>query len=93
MLHEVNRRTFTIPAKTTVGEYLLEWLRSATRGKEAATARNYADALRPVIERYGAKPLQKLTVTDVEDLCDWMLTSGRKRGGKPGEPYPLGPSS
>src|SRR5438270_5284159 len=41
-----------------------EWLRSATRGKEAATARNYADALRPVIERYGAKPLQKLTTQD-----------------------------
>jgi integrase len=86
VLHEVNRRTFTIPAKTTVGEYLPKWLQSATRGKEAATARNYADALRPVIERYGAKPLQKLTTADIEDLVDWMLTSGRKRGGKPGEP-------
>ncbi|HEX6402405.1 MAG TPA: site-specific integrase, partial [Pseudonocardiaceae bacterium] len=82
----VNRRTFTVPAKTTVSEYLREWLRSATRGKEAATARNYQDALRPVIERYGAKPLQKLTTTDVENLVDSMLTSGRKRGGKPGTP-------
>ena len=86
VLHEVNARRFTVPARTTVGEYLPEWLRSATRGKEAATIRNYADALRPVIERYGAKPLQKLTTRDVEDLVDHMLTSGRKRGGKPGTP-------
>jgi hypothetical protein len=84
ILHEVNRRTFTVPTKTPTGEYLLDWLRSATRGKEEATRRNYEDALRPVIERYGAKPLQKLTTTDVENLVDWMLTSGRKRGGKPG---------
>ena len=84
VLHEVNRRTFTAPTKVTVAECLTEWLRSATRGKEAATVRNYEDALRPVIERYGAKPLQKLTTTDVENLVDWMLTSGRKRGGKPG---------
>jgi integrase len=40
--------------------------------------------LRPVIERYGALPLQKFTTTDVEDLVDWMLTSGRHRGGKVG---------
>src|SRR2546423_3861746 len=84
VLHEVNRRTFTVPAKTTVAEYLREWLRSATRGKEAATARNYEDALRPVIDRYSAKPLQQLSTTDVENLVDSMLTSGRKRGGKPG---------
>jgi integrase len=84
VLHQVNQRTFTVPAKTTVKEYLVEWLRSATRGKEAATARNYEDALRPVIDRYGARPLQKLSTGDIEDLVDWMLTSGRKRGGKPG---------
>jgi integrase len=86
ILHEVNRRTFAVPARTTVGEYLPEWLRSATRGKEAATIRNYADALKPVIERYGAKPLQKLSTADIEDLVDHMLTAGRKRGGKVGAP-------
>ena len=86
ILHEVNRRTFTIPAKTTVGEYLDEWLRSATRGKEAATVRNYADALKPVRDMFGGKPLQKLSTADIEDLVDHMLTSGRKRGGKIGAP-------
>lgn len=84
ILHEVNRRTFAVPVDTKTGEYLREWLRSATRGKEAATIRNYEDALRPVIDRYGAKPLQKLTTADVEDLVDHMLTAGRKRGGKVG---------
>jgi integrase len=86
VLHEVNRRTFTVPARTTVGEYLDEWLRSATRGKEAATVRNYADALKPVRDMFGCKPLQKLSTVDVEDLVDHMLTSGRKRGGKVGAP-------
>ena len=57
---------------------LPKWLRSVTRGKEAATARNHADALRPVIERFDAKPLQKLTTADIEDLVDRMLTNGRR---------------
>jgi len=86
ILHEVGQHKFTLPAKTTVAEYLGEWLRSATRGKESATVRNYGDALRPVMDRYGAKPLQKLTTADIEDLVDWMLSSGRKRGGKVGTP-------
>ncbi|MGI9063247.1 MAG: tyrosine-type recombinase/integrase [Pseudonocardiaceae bacterium] len=84
IMHEVNRGTYAMPTKITMGEYLDEWLRSATRGKEAATARNYADALRPAKERLGAKLLHKVTTADIEDLIDWMLTSGRKRGGKVG---------
>ena len=84
VLHEVNRGTFTAPAKTTVAEYLDQWLRSATRGKAAATARNYADALKPVQDRLGAKRLQQLSTADVEDLVDHMLTAGRRRGGQVG---------
>lgn len=86
VLHDVNRGAHAAPSRTTVGEYLVEWLRSATRGKEAATVRNYADALRPVRDRLGAVPLQKLTTRHVEDLVDWMSTEGRRRGGKPGTP-------
>jgi integrase len=40
--------------------------------------------LRPVRERLGTRLLQSITKGDVEDLIDWMLTSGRRRGGKPG---------
>jgi integrase len=91
IINEVNRGAYAAPSKITVDEYLTEWLRSATRGKEAATARNYADALKPVRARLGAVPLQKLTTVHAEDLVDWMLTSGRKRGGKVGTG--LGPRS
>lgn len=86
LLHEVNRGSYAAPTKTTVDAYLGEWLRSATRGKEAATVRNYADALRPVRARLGAVELQKLTTKHIEDLVDWMETEGRRRGGKPGTP-------
>src|SRR4051812_49317134 len=81
ILHRVNRSEYAMPSKVTVDEYLATWLRSATRGKEAATIRNYEDALRPVRTILGAKPLQKLTTVDVEDLVDHMLTAGRRRGG------------
>jgi integrase len=89
ILSEVDRGAFAVPSRLTVGEYLSDWLRSATREKEAATARNYADALRPVRDRLGTVPLQKLTTRQIEDLIDWMATEGRRRGGKPGTP--LGP--
>ncbi|MBP2370697.1 site-specific integrase [Pseudonocardia parietis] len=91
ILAEVNRGTYAHRSKLTVDEYLGEWLRSASRGKEAATIRNYADALRPARERLGAVELQKLTTRHVEDLVDWMSTEGRRRGGKPGTG--LGPRS
>ncbi|GAA4559494.1 tyrosine-type recombinase/integrase [Pseudonocardia xishanensis] len=86
ILTEVDRGTYAVPSKLTVEQYLDDWLRSATRGKEAATARNYEDALRPVRGRLGAVLLQKLTTRDVEDLVEWMATEGRRRGGKPGTP-------
>ncbi len=49
-----------------------------------ATAANYRDALKPVRERLGARELQSIAKEDVDGLVEWMLTSGRKRGGKPG---------
>jgi integrase len=84
ILAEVNGGRFVAPSKTTVGDVIDLWLRSATRGKERNTVENYKNALKPVREQYGAKPYQKFSTTDVEDLVDWMLTEGRKRGGKPG---------
>lgn len=86
VLNEVNRGTYAGPTKITVGEYLDEWLRSAVRGKSPNTASAYRHGIAPAKARLGAKPLQKLTTRDVEDLVDWMLTTGRKRGGKPGTP-------
>lgn len=83
ILHQVNQHTYIEPSKIPTGEYLAQDLRSRP-GKEAATRRNYADALRPVVERLGHVPLRNLTTTMINDLRDWMLTSGRRRGGKVG---------
>jgi integrase len=82
--HETGLGTYVQPTAETVNTHLDEYLKGATRGRRASTARNYRDALRPVRERLGDRPLQSLTKADIEDLIDWILTSGRKRGGKPG---------
>lgn len=84
ILTEVHTGSYVAPSKITVGQYLDDWLLTATAEVEAATARNYRDALLPVRERLGAKPLRQLTTKDVEELKKWMSTSGRRRGGKPG---------
>jgi integrase len=82
--HETDRGTYVRPTSETVNAYLDAYLKGATRGKRVSTARNYRDAFRPVRERLGDRPLQSLTKADIEGLVDWILTSGRKRGGKPG---------
>lgn len=82
--HERSQGTYVPPTKTTVDEFLDEWLTSATRAVEKGTASNYRDALLPVRQRLGHRVIQTLTERDVEQLVDWMLTEGRRRGGKPG---------
>ena len=82
--HESNLGTYVKPSKETVNTHLDGYLKGATRGRRASTKRNYQDALRPVRERLGTRPLQSITKDDIEDLMDWMLTAGRRRGGKPG---------
>jgi len=82
--HETNLGTYVKPSKETLNAHLDSYLKGATRGRRASTKRNYEDALRPVRERLGTRPLQSVTKGDIDDLIDWILTSGRRRGGKPG---------
>ncbi|MCP9209953.1 site-specific integrase [Streptomyces sp. NEAU-Y11] len=84
ILHQRANGTLVPPSKMTVDELLNDWLKSATRDVEEGTAANYEDAVRPVRVHLGHKPLQEITEDDVESLIDWMLTSGRVRGGKAG---------
>jgi hypothetical protein len=61
--------------------------RAGQRCRAAApllTKVSYRDAFRPVRERLGNRKLQSITKADIENLVHRMLTSGRKRGGKPG---------
>lgn len=82
--HQTDEGTFVAPDKLTVSDWLDTWLASATIDVEKATAANYADALLPVRERLGGQKLQQLDDEDIDELVVWMLTSGRKRGGKVG---------
>lgn len=82
--HQVAAGTYIAPAKTTLNELMDMWLTTATRDVEEATRANYGTALRPIREFMGERRIQTLTESDVEALVDWMLTSGRKRGGKAG---------
>lgn len=75
---------YVAPVKLTVNELLDIWLRAATRDVEEATASNYDNAVRPVRNHLGYKRVQQLTEEDVEEFVDWLVTSGRRRGGKPG---------
>jgi integrase len=76
--------TLVTPSKLTVNQLVDEWLVEATEDVEAATARSYLDAMRYVRAHLGPKPVQQLTEADVRSLIDWMLTSARRIGGKPG---------
>lgn len=82
--HETDRGTYVRPSKTTVNEVLDHWLASATRDVEKGTAANYRDAVLPVRQRLGDRAVQQVLEAHVEGLIDWMLTEGRRRGGKPG---------
>lgn len=82
--HETARGVYVAPTDTTVNALLDDYLSQACRDVEAGTASNYRHALLPVRERLGERRAQSLREQDVDALVDWMLTAGRKRGGKPG---------
>ena len=83
--------TFTDRSRETVSEALDAYLASACFERADNTRVSYTNALLPVRERLGRRKLQSLTRKDIEDLRDWMLAQGRRRGGIPGTP--LGPRS
>ena len=82
--HQTADGTYVRPSKITVGEYLDEYLVGATRGRRESTKVCYRNAFEPVRDRLGERLLQSITKADIEGLVDWMLNSGRRRGGKPG---------
>lgn len=82
--NECDRGTYVRPSTVTVDKFLDEYEASASRDVEKATASNTRSALLPVRQRLGKRALQSVAEADVERLVDWMLTEGRRRGGKPG---------
>jgi integrase len=82
--HETRTGAYVKPWDGTVSELLDDYLRSATFEREANTAASYGYAFLPVRERLGKRRAQSITRGDIEALREWMLTSGRRRGGTPG---------
>lgn len=83
--------TFTDRSRETVNEALDAYLASACFERADNTRVSYTNTLLPVRDRLGRRKLQSLTRQDIEGLRDWILTEGRRRGGKPGTG--LGPRS
>jgi len=79
-----NDGAYVRPTRQTLDEYLDGYLEGATRSLRASTRRNYEDALLPVRERLGGRYLQSIEKADIEGLVTWMLTAGRRRGGRAG---------
>ena len=75
----------------TVARLCDEYERSAAFDNEANTVESYRHALKPARDRLGNVRANAVTRQDIEGLRDWMLTEGRRRGGKPGTG--LGPRS
>ena len=68
----------------TVSDLCDDYLRSVLFAKPATTAVSYRTALLPVRARLGTRLARSVERGDIEKLRDWMMTSGRKRGGKAG---------
>lgn len=86
IMTEAGRGLYVRPSQETLGDYLDGWLEGVTRDLRASTRRNYEDAFLPVRDRLGGRRLQSMSKADVEGLVSWMLTAGRRRGGKAGTP-------
>jgi len=82
--HQRSSGSYVPPSRLTLNVLLDSHLKSTCFEKEAGTKSNYTHALRPARERLGDRLVQSIAREDIEDLRDWMLTAGRKRGGKPG---------
>jgi integrase len=82
--HQTDTGTYVPPADVTVNEVIDSYLKSKTRGRRTNTMRTYQSEFRCPRERFGTWWVQRITKDDIEDLVEYMLTRGRKEGGKPG---------
>ena len=81
---QVATGTYTHKWDGTVADLCDEYERTAAFERAANTIVSNRDALKPVRLRLGHRKARGITRADVEQLRDWMLAEGRRRGGKPG---------
>ena len=76
--------TYTPRWDGTLNDVVDAYEKSALFEKAANTAVSYRNALLPARERLGNRKARSINRADIEQLRDWMLAEGRRRGGKPG---------
>jgi integrase len=91
VVNDINELRFVARDGITVSAYLDRWEPAHGRDLEEGSRAQIRHALQPVRAQLGERKLQSVARADVDALVDWMTTSGRKRGGKPGTG--LGPRS
>jgi integrase len=84
--HTLRTGEFVDRSKVTVTEVIDSYLKKVAFQREENTKVSYRNALEPARDQLGHRQAQGITREDVERLRDWMLTRGRRRGGKPGTP-------
>jgi len=86
IISESAKGTYVKPTKTTVEDWLSEWLSTKERSVKPTTHRHYVDVLRPVRERFGQMELQRLSERDLEVLIADMRSGAARRRGAAGKP-------
>lgn len=84
ILSDLAEKRYVARDGISVSTYLDSWEPAHGRDLEEGSRAVISHDLRPVRERLGERKLQSVTRADVDQLVDWMLTEGRKRGGRPG---------
>jgi integrase len=81
-----NNGSFVPPEKITVGEWMNKWFTTySVPGIEDTTAENYEMNIRVhIVPCLGNIPLQKLTMSDVQEFFNAKATSGRMDGKEGG---------
>lgn len=74
------RGSYLAPDRATLAGLVDAWLASK-RSVRPITRSGYLGALRPALDRLGARPVQMITRADVEQLVTWATASGGKWGG------------
>ncbi len=68
----------------TVSDLIDRYLKHAGDGAEENTKLSYRNALAPARERLGGLRARDVDREHIREFKDWMLASGRRRGGRPG---------
>lgn len=71
--------TYVYKREMTLAEFVEGWVENQRQVKRK-TRLGYANALKPVVEALGGRPLQEVTKAEISNLVSTMLTSGGRKG-------------